>query len=235
MFSLDFAILANMIEIQGHRGSMGTHKENTLCAFQEAIEAGCVGIELDLRLTKEKEIIIHHDSSIKKIPIDSLTISEIKKIDEDLITLQELFSFAEKKIEYNLEMKWHSSLDPTEFVKKVVDLVEKNELKKKVAYSSFNEKVLFAVQKIDKSAKIGYLNDKSLKELESRGFALHAAVLSPHHTLLTKKEDVEKLQKKGARVIPWTVDEIDRLQELVNMGVDGVITNYPRKCIEYLK
>jgi glycerophosphoryl diester phosphodiesterase len=225
-----------MIEVQGHRGSKGTHKENTLSAFKEAIEAGCIGVELDLRMSKEQEIIIHHDPDIENKSIDSLTLKELKKIDQDLLTLEELFQFSKKKIEYNLEIKWDiSSFERGEFAKKIVDLVEKNGVKKKVAYSSFDEKVLFEVQKLEKNAKIGFLNDKSLDDLYKIGSCLQAAVLSPHHSLLIKKEDVERLQKTGARVIPWTVDQIDRLQELVKMGVNGIITNYPRKFIEYLK
>ncbi len=215
-----------MIEVQGHRGSKGTHKENTLAAFQEGIDAGCVGLELDLRMTKDQEIIIHHDP-----------IKENSSLDKDTPTLQDLFDLVKtQKIELNLEIKWEASLttSPREFVKRIVDLVEKNGFEKRVAYSSFSDKVLLEVRRCDPLAKIGFLNDKSLEELQRVGTSLHAAVLSPHHTLLTNREDVTKLQKTGARVIPWTVDQIKRLQELIEMGIDGVITNYPRKFIQYL-
>lgn len=119
------------ILVQGHRGSRGTHPENTLAGFKAAILAGCDFLELDLQGTKDRQIVIFHDFLEKKYasPISLLTLQQLKTIDcgiqtnprfpsqekiagEKIPTLEELFECISsldhpnaKKIRLNLEMK----------------------------------------------------------------------------------------------------------------------------------
>lgn len=254
-----------LIEVQGHRGARGAMPENTLPAFQEGIEAGADALELDLVVTSDDYLIINHDFFIHHDLVRSLSLAEIKQIDcgrvgnprfpkqaiipgTTIPTLQELFDFIKslphphaKKIRLNLEIKRNASrpeltLPGAALAKQVIDLVQANDFQDRVAYSSFDPDVLFEVRKLLPTAIIGLINEKrSLKEMLQMGKALKIQILSPEHILLKNIDDVTSLRDAGFRVIPWTVNDTNRLEDLLDMGIDGIITDYPREFVQFLK
>lgn len=275
------------MEIQGHRGMRGLRPENTLPAFEAAIEAGAHVLELDIQATRDEELVIHHDYFINRdlalfldgsplldAPlIRSLTLAEVKKYDlgskinprfpdqilvpgSQIPTLHELFSLMQmhpsKSVRLNLEIKrdpchpeW--TLEPHELAKKVVSQVHERGFADKIYYSSFDPAVLHEIKNQDPDAKIGFIfniekicklfqldPEKSMELVLKTAIELKAVVLSPHHKHLKDQAHVRSLQTMGFRVIPWTVNDPSRWAELVEMGVDGMITDYPHKLIKFI-
>lgn len=278
-------------QVQGHRGSRGTLPENTLPAFDAAIQAGTDVLELDLHLTADGVVIIHHDFFTRphlykyldgkavetEELITSLKLEELKKFDcgftsdpkfpqqqsvtgTQIPTLQELFDWIlasshphAKNIRLNLELKRdprfpHYSWEPAEFARRVVDLVRINHFDDRVYYSSFDPEMLTQIRHLDDQATLGYIYNQRIVEFVDSLFfgygmeyllnmatSLNVKFLSPEHSILKSLEDVQALQQRGFQVIPWTLNEPKRWKELLDMRVDGLITDYPEQLIHYLK
>ena len=175
-------------------------------------------------------------------------------------TLQEFFEFIQnsshpnaKKVRLNLEIKrdprfpeW--TMSPKELAEKIVNQVKRSGLEDRIYYSSFDPEVLAAIRKADSKACLGFifsshsldvariLHPKAEMDfLIKIASHLKAEVLSPDHTLLRSKEDVKTFQKKGFRVVPWTVNDPKRWSELIDMGVDGIISDDPQGLVQFLK
>ncbi len=175
-------------------------------------------------------------------------------------SLQELFDLIHnsnhpnaKKIRLNLELKrdlrfpeW--TLPPLDLAKAITELVKENGLSDRVYYSSFDPEVLAAIRKIDPKAQTGFIfssqsldvarilnPEAGMEFLLKIAFLLEVSILSPDHQLLQSKEDVLLLQKKGFKVIPWTVNDPARWKELAEMGVDGMISDDPEGLVRFLQ
>ncbi len=225
-----------MTKIQGHRGSAGTHEENSLVAFKEAFEAGADGIELDLQMTKDLEIVIYHDFTFHDQLIRDCYAKEI-----GCLTLQEL---CEKlvlwKFQANLELKrdpYHPewSHEAEIVAKKVMGIIAEYQLEDCVYYSSFDPQILKAVEvRGGKTALL--LSDEDFERAYPKKIfklAKNAVIISPDYKAL-HKEQVETLQKMGYQVIPWTVNKVEDWGKMIEFGVDGMITDFPRMLRHYL-
>lgn len=155
-----------------HRGASFHAPENTKAAFLKAYEFGVDGIETDLHLTSDGEIVIHHNYFIDNtsdghgaIPLMSLR--QLKVYDfgsykgsefegEKILTLRELLPLLNKMSIINLELKSHpdKSMD---FAGKVIDIVEESGLWDKVIFSSFDAKLLGELKRKKKECRVGLL------------------------------------------------------------------------------
>jgi glycerophosphoryl diester phosphodiesterase len=267
------------VEVQGHRGTRGLRPENTLPSFMAAIEAGVDALELDLLVTQEGELVIHHDyyindklcthldgSAIQSPAplIHSLSLSQIKQFDcgrkinprfpkqqsipgTQIPTLKELFAALlasshpnAKKVRLNLEMKRDPlrpelTAEPAFFAKELLKLVSDCGFKNRVYYSSFDPRMLAEVKKLDPKATIAFLKEDDLEGFVETAKKLKADIVSPDHELLKNSEEIKALKELGFRVVVWTVNDVDRCNELIQMGVDGIITDYPQDIIAKLK
>ncbi len=183
-----------------------------------------------------------------------------KIIGTQIPTLEELFQMIEKSayphakvVRLNLELKRdprHSewSAPPDVLATAVVKLVERYGFSSRVYYSSFDPESLGAIRNVAPKATLGLIfNEESLKEAAKQHSAggmqfllkiastLGVDVLSPEHVLLKTAEDVKRYQHAGVRVVTWTVNDQRRWKELLEMGVDGIITDHPAQLKEYLK
>ena len=193
--------------------------------------------------------------------IRSLTLAQIKQLDcgksnpafpqqqalpgTPLPTLQELFTLINtsnipnaNKIRLNLEIKrdpFHPQYteSPAVMAKTLVDLVYANNLQDRVYYSSFDPGSLEAVRKIDPTATIAFLKEGSLDWMVEMATLLEAQIVSPEHILIPDAQYVQELKDLGFKVIPWTVNDPERWQQLIAMGVDGIITDFPQE-LKYL-
>ncbi len=220
------------IEIHGHRGDSGHVLENTLLSFASAIEAGADAIEMDLRLSKDGKVVIHHDSHIHFHSLSNLTLEELKPIP----TLEEVFELVlnhpkGKRVRLNLEIKREPEDLPNILAEQIVNLVNKWQFSSRVYYSSFDLEVLAEVRKREKKARLLYLY--SSESPLSAASQLQVEILGPDEALLKKREDIQFLKQQGFRVIAWTVNKPDRWKELIEWGIDGIITDYPQELIAF--
>ncbi|MFD3002746.1 glycerophosphodiester phosphodiesterase [Pontibacter toksunensis] len=134
---------------------------------------------------------------------------------------------------YNIEFKSSPDLDevfqpvPQEFVKLVMQVVREKGIENRVITQSFDPRILEEIHKQYPAMPTAYLvsNTKGLKENLQR-LSFLPDVYSPYH-MLVDKETVAACHAKGLKIIPWTVNDKARIDELVKMGVDGIITDYP--------
>jgi glycerophosphoryl diester phosphodiesterase len=247
------------IAVIGHRGTCGTFPENTLEGFASAIEAGTDILELDVMATIDSQIIIHHDylitpklhlrldgSIIDDSPqIRSLTLDEVKEYaykpgKAKIPSLQELFDLLHtmkhpnaKKVRLMIEIK-KDPLNPKQVAQQVVNLIKNSGLKERVLYASFDEETLSEVRRLDPNAELILLFEPGKALIPDTAFLLKAKILGPSNSLLKTRSQVQALKQKGFKIISWTINDPQRWQELIDMGIDGIITDYPENLARFL-
>ena len=232
-------------EVWAHRGASGWDRqyapENTMSAFRKAVEMGADGIELDVQLTKDGELVICHDERIDRTSrergwLRDFTLAELKKIDfgkphveygfVEIPTLREVLEFAKPlDIRVNIELKtgvvYYDGLE-----EKTAKMVEEFGMGERVIYSSFNHYSLQKLKEIFPRAHIGLLMGADYVRVPEDVERLGACAVHPPEGIVTRAY-VEKCHKCGIRVHAWTVDNPGRMRELIGMGVDAFITDCP--------
>lgn len=226
-----------------HRGFSGYYPENTMLAFKKAVEAGCDGIETDLHMTKDGVIVICHDEKIDRTTdgtgfIVNYTYEELRKFDagikygkqfkgERIPTIDEFLNYVkDKNLLINFELKNNIVLYE-ELEKKVIEKVHKFSMKKNIILSSFNHYSMIRVKEIDRSIKTGLLYAATLYKVEEYAQIVGADALHPFYPAVMDKKIVEDIKKKGIIINAYTVDEEEDMKKLIELGIDGIITNYP--------
>ena len=219
-----------------HRGAKGYEPENTLIAFQKAIDLGCDGIELDVHLSSDGEIIVIHDETIDRTTngkgfVNKMNLSALKTflIDEKqkIPTLDEVFELLNHKIFINIELKSYETAD------KVVKLIEKFILEKNCKYenfiiSSFDWNALQQVHFLNDEIQIGVLTSTDLDLAFAFAKFIKAKTINPYFHLLNE-ENVAKMQEKGFEIHTWTVNEIQDIEKMKALKVDGIISDFPNR------
>jgi glycerophosphoryl diester phosphodiesterase len=144
-------------------------------------------------------------------------------------------------VDYNIETKskpeWDSVYTPApdHFVKLLYDVIRKKDLKTRTILQSFDPRTLQAMRSIDSGIRLSLLveNDLAL-EVNINNLGFQPEIYSPNFRLLNQ-ESMQIARNLGLRVIPWTVNEIDEMQALLELGVDGLITDYPDRGKEAIE
>ena len=220
----------------GHRGAKGYEPENTLVSFQKALDMQVDGIELDVHLSADGELIIIHDETIDRTTngkgsVNALSLRELKNFQIDGIhkipTLKEVFDLVNQDCFINIELK---NYDTTE---KVVSLIKKYVSKKGWKYdrflvSSFDWNALQQIRFLSDEIPIGVLTETNLDLALAFAKFIQAKSIHPHFHLLTK-ENTAKIQEKGLQVFPWTINEVEDIQKIKTFNVNGIITDFPNR------
>jgi glycerophosphoryl diester phosphodiesterase len=263
-----YFINKNKLEIHGHRGARSIYPENSILGFDYAMSIGVDVLEMDLNMTKDKNIVIYHDRKINtelcnglSLPIKELTLSEIKEYDcgivqnkefkeqhtsnEKIPTFIELLEFINNSnysnkntIKLNIEIKTTSDLDTDyeviEFANKLISILHKYKIQDRIIIQSFDERALKAVKSIDPSIKLSLLIEDPKIDMIKLAKKLNVDIISPEYILINK-ELVKQIHDNGFSVLPWTLNSTDVLQKIIDMNVDGVISDNPKEMIDYIK
>ncbi len=225
--------------VMAHRGSSYDAPENTMMAFENAVLAMADYIELDVHETKDGEIVVMHDASLKRTTglnkkIWNVTYDEIKDLDagsyfgDDEIyaecripTLREVIEYTKGKINLNIEIKL-SDNEP-HLVAKVAELIAEYELWDDCYVTSMNYEALKQIKKIDEAIRTGYVLTiayGSFYNLEyCDAFSINAAYVN--------KNIVDAIHNRGKKIFVWTVNSESKAEEMTAMGVDALITDNP--------
>ena len=220
----------------GHRGAKGHESENTLISFQKALNMQVDGIELDVHLSADGELMVIHDETIDRTTngkgfVNKLSLRELKTFQIDgkhqIPMLKEVFDLVNQGCFINIELK---SYDAAE---KVVSLIEKYVTKKGWKYdrflvSSFDWNALQQVRFLNEEIPIGVLTETDLDLALAFAKFIQAKSIHPYFHLLTK-ENTAKIQEKGIQVYPWTINEIEDIQKIIAFNVNGIITDFPNR------
>lgn len=231
--------------IIAHRGASALAPENTMAAFRLACELGADGIELDVMLSKDKKLVIHHDNSVNRTTngqgkVFDLKWDYLKTLDagskfgdqysgESLPLLEQVFEELGRKFLINVELKNYAT-PRDELTEMVIELIEKMSLEGSVILSSFNANNLLKAKAKNPAIRRGLLALPGLAGSPYRGwlgkrYDYHA--LHPYHQDV-KPGLVRRLHQAGKQVNVWTVDNAEDLQRMRDLQVDIVICNDPR-------
>jgi glycerophosphoryl diester phosphodiesterase len=222
--------------IIGHRGTAALEPENTLLSIKRAMDIGVDAVEIDIHLSKDKELVVIHDATVDRTtngkgPVSSYTVQEIKRLDagkgETIPTLQEVIDLIDKRVKLIIELKEEGTERP------VVDIIVRNNLFDKACVISFWHKLVKTVKKMDGRIKTGVLLVGSPVDTCIATQA-SADVLVMKYTFVDR-EFVEIVHKTGLKVFIWNIDDRDLLKPYVDMGVDAIGTNDPRVLVEYFR
>jgi glycerophosphoryl diester phosphodiesterase len=229
------------MKIWGHRGAYSSAPENTLVAFQLAAQMGADGVELDIQLTKDGEIVVIHDETVDRTSngqgwVKDFTLFEMKKLNfnksgrtqplfMEVPTLAEVLELlGPTGLMINIELKtgviFYEGIES-----RALQLVEKYNMADRVIWSSFNHYSVQKIKQLEPSSKTALLCGGEIwvtgEQCEKVGVeALHPSVHMLRHPLLA-----EDCHKRGVLIRPWTVNNEDDLLLARDLGVDTVIVN----------
>jgi len=217
-------------------------------AFQEALDAGADFFELDVQMSGDDEVIVFHDPVIsnrvcrngdgstiaKPIPLRALNTAQIRTFDcgnTHIPTLAEALEWVSKvspPIGVNIEIKTDvPDVAPEDFAKRVLALVDKYRLRDRVIIQSFDFRPLRTVKELASDIRLACLFDKRA-DFSALTKSVGASGCGPQFKWVTN-DVVKACHSNGIKVIPWTVNESEDWERLIALGVDGIITDYPRK------
>ncbi len=238
------------MHIIGHRGASAYTPENTAEAFEKALNMGCFGIELDIRICKSQELVVIHDSTIDRTTngvglVKEFTLDELKEFHtlngESILTLEEAVNFIritrEKSKKHNakifIEIKDRSiELQIAQFIKQQID-------NKLWAYEdlialSFRHNELKNIKKFDKNISVGALiGDKNRSDIADIFSNFCPNYILPDIKLLDLNM-VKIARNKNTPTIPWTVNKDEDIKKAIEYNVCGVITDDPLKIQEFV-
>ncbi len=231
-----------------HRGSSKEAPENTIAAFRLALEQGCDAIELDIHLSADRRVIVCHDATIDRTTngtgaILDMTAAQLQQYDagswfgesfagERLPLLDEVLDLVPASIGINIEIKCHQH---PAVIETVLALLSSRNRLDSVFFSSFGHDCMVRLKQADPLARVGLLYDADeaeclsyFKRQQIDGYSLH-----PHHACVDGAY-IEAAKAQGLQIYPWTVDDPERMRELIRLGASGVITNRPKLMRELL-
>ena len=260
---------------QGHRGARGLLPENTIPSFIKALEYDVKTLELDIVVSKDKQIIVSHEpwfnhaicnkpdgtpvkeAEEKDLKIYELTYEEIKAYDcgsrgnerfpdqkpmkvfkpsfMEMVANVDLYCEQNNipKPDFNVEIKsqpdYYDKMTPApkEYVALMLNEIDLLGIKNRVNLQSFDFNILREIRARDKEISIAVLVD-NLKgvaaNIEELGFT--PPLYSPYYMLLNE-DVIKEVHDKGMQLVPWTVNDPEVMKRLKDLGVDGIITDYP--------
>lgn len=233
--------------VYAHRGASGYAPENTLEAFELAIQQHAEGIELDVHLSRDGQVIVAHDELIDRVSdgtglICMLSAKDIKKhlfnrthpeYDQARAPLLEEVLELIKPTGLGINIEFKNSRIPYEGLEaKCHNLVIKHGMEDRIIYSSFNHHSLRRMKQIDSEAQCGLLYDCCLfdpaRYLKEAGMeALHPQFWG----VLLNPDDYEQVRRQGGRTHVWTVNDDREMRKVFDANVDIMITNYPDRAL----
>lgn len=265
------------IDYQGHRGCRGLMPENTIPAMLEAIRQGVTTLEMDVVISRDKQVVVSHDHYMnadfcltpegnpittkmeKDYRLYAMDYAEIRQWDagskvnpkfpqqhkmkahKPLLT--ELIDSVEnyvkinklKPIKYNIETKSSVEGDnilqpePREFVSLLIEVLKAKKILKRTTIQSFDKRTIQVLNQQNPKLSLAYLiaaNNKSTPAELIASLGFRPAIISPEYRLVTTTY-VEECHKEKMKVVVWTVNDKNEIERMKQLGVDGIISDYP--------
>ena len=228
--------------VWAHRGASGYAPENTLAAFQKAVDLGADGVELDIQLTKDDQIVVIHDEKIDRTSdgkgwVKDYTLEELWAFNynrtkpeykhADIPTMREVFELLKPTgLFINIEIKtgvvFYEKIE-----EKILALTKEMGMEDRVCYSSFNHYTVTRIHELKPDAEVGFLYADGPIDMPSYGVKHGVNALHPALYNLQYDGFVKECKEKGLKLNVWTVNERPYMEMCCQYGVDAIITNYP--------
>ncbi len=242
-----------MILTVAHRGASAVAPENTLAAFREAVRVGADLIELDIRLSRDNEVVVFHDRDLSRTsdgtgPVDEKTLAELKKIDaggyfsgqfsgERIPTLDETIRcILPGRIGLCIELKIDQGRDSVrpKLVRRAAEIIGKNRFHSRVILASFDREAVRLCKAVLPEVRTALIfNREEVWEECADGDYSGLDLLSARWSIITAPR-VAAAHRAGRKVIAWTIDRENELEKVVRCSVDAVASNNPAWLIQVL-
>ncbi|WP_445666522.1 glycerophosphodiester phosphodiesterase [Fodinibius sp. AD559] len=233
--------------IIAHRGASAYYPENTMIAFEKAVELGAEMIELDVMMSQDGVPIVFHDAKLNKHTngssyVKNYTLKELKKLDagswfdskfsdQKIPTLEEVLEFASGEIALNIEIKTEAVSDDIQngIEQKALRLVKKYDMENHVLFSSFDYRAVQHLKKLEPDIPVALLYNRN----QSNRLLPHQLVEKYNVDAFNcsyqqlKRKWMADLNKYDIPTFIYTVDSKKRMQKLIAGGVTGIFTNKP--------
>jgi glycerophosphoryl diester phosphodiesterase len=274
--AMTLAAAANAFDLQGHRGARGHAPENTLAGFERALAIGVTTLELDVGVTRDAVVVIHHDRRLNPdlargpgggwiaAPgplVSELSFEELQRYDVGRIRPGSEYArrFPEQQpidgtriprlaellvrtqslpVRFNIETKVSAqspgeTLPPAAFARALIAEIRKAGVEARSTIQSFDWRTLKVVEQEAREIATVYLTEAESSDPQ----AVHAAggrIWSPDFRALNPA-NAAAAHRLGLKTIPWTVNERGDIARVLDMGVEGIISDYPDRVREELK
>jgi len=253
--------------IIGHRGAAGEVPENTFPSFQKALEGGAEFIELDVRSSKEGDVLVIHDARLDTTTngrgaVRKRNLAKIKELDAGYWFSSDegrSYPYRGRKIEIPTLEEYLSALPkaktiidikqsrPT-IVKQVIDIVCRLGKEQNVLLATEKDKIMRdirkAIERSDLKVATGFSYGEAAAffywlaggrrgDFVPPGQALQIPYEYKGMTLVTE-ETVTAAHELGIEMFVWTVNDVEEMARLLDLGVDGIMTDYPSRLRELI-
>jgi glycerophosphoryl diester phosphodiesterase len=227
--------------VVGHRGAMGHAPENTLASFRKGVELGAPLLELDVHLSADGRLVVIHDETVDRTTdgagrVRDLTVDEIRRLDagswfgpdfagEPVPLLDEVLAWARGRAGLVIELKlgpvWYAGIEQA-----LVTALERQAAEAEVLVISFDHFAVRRVKQLAPAVKTAIMYAGRPLDPVGMARAAGADAVRPDQYTVTG-EDVAACHAAGLAVIPWTVNDAASMRRMVELGVDGMSSNYP--------
>ena len=232
--------------IYAHRGASVKAPENTLEAFSLAVAMGADGLELDVHLSSDGELMVIHDAKVDRTTngtgyVKDMTLEQLKALDASngkeaykgakIPTLAEVYDLIkDTKLHVNVEIKTDESIYP-DIEKKCLELEWQKGMTGRVLYSSFNHYTIANILQLDLAAKTGLLYLSGLYQPWIYAKSVGATHIHPFYPSIVLPGLVAGCAENGVGINFWTVNDPQIMAQCVQCGV-GIITDEPDVAVE---
>jgi glycerophosphoryl diester phosphodiesterase len=242
--------MSSKFSVVAHRGYSSQAPENTLAAFERAIESGSDMIEIDITLSEDGHFIVIHDDTLDRTTdgrgfVAHHSLEQIKRLDagswhsvefagQKLLTINEVLEKIAPRIGLNIEIKPLFTLTAVSkllvAIHKLVEDVESSGLTDTILFSSFNFFVLEHLRSLSANVRLGVLYCHPFSEFDPIQVCglLKAYSLHPHISL-TDAPLVSTMHQIGVKVMPYTLNDTEMMRNLIFCGIDGAFSDYPER------
>ena len=251
-------ITNSSFKVIAHRGYSAVAPENTLSAFQKALDCRADMIELDVHFSKDHQVIVIHDATLQRTTgkngtVKEATLAELKTLDagswfgknfanEPVPTLEEVIQLVAGKSTLLIEIKVDEQNNTYDgLVTAILQLIEKYEAEEWCILQAFDSEYLREIQQAKTEIRYYKLivntHDPVPTYIDTRlrwgmlDKSIPYQAINPYYKSLTPSK-IKEWQQEGYEVYTYTVNELDDMKLITEMGVNGIITNYPERAIK---
>ncbi len=233
--------------VWAHRGASGYLPENTMPAFEKAVELGADGIELDIHKTIDGQLVVIHDEKIDRTSngkgwVKDYTLEELRRYNynaihpeckqADIPTMREVFELIKPTdLTINIELKtgvvFYEGIEED-----ILAMTKEFGMEDRVIYSSFNHYSIMKIKELNPEAATGFLYMDGTLNMPEYGHEHGVDALHPALYNIQYPNFMERAHELGLKVNTWTVNSRQYMKMACDMGVDAIITNYPDVALE---
>src|SRR3989344_8401463 len=217
--------------IIGHRGACHYQPENTIASFKHALKLKCRFVETDVRVSKDKKVVLMHDKTVDRTTnghglVSKFTLKQLKKLNagkkQEIPTLQEYINLLKNKAVMVIELKKAKNI-----VKEILKIIKKNKIEDRVIIVSFYANYLKKIKKLNSKIKIGLLSIRELLAIK-RAKSCKADLIGLYHGFVTK-DFIKKCHKNNLKIFAYVrvIENPNKkyLLKLIKLGLDGIALN----------